>query len=265
MPRSRNGRNIGGTGVFLRLAGGALAEPALDPLEIGLVARAQVLVADALAAGQERIGELARREAGIARDVLEPFGRVARRRLQPQHLDAPLGLVGGKRRARSSGWRPMARASAIASSSASLVPEPIEKCAECAASPISTTLPLDPALVGDARETSPSPDSLASSLPSAPGLSHGANRRRQKSSVCRGVGPVEPGGAPGLLAGLDDEGRGVLVEAVGVRLEPAPFGRDEDEGEGVEQAVRAEPDELVAAPVDLGLEVLGIGWRGCGC
>ena len=34
----------------------------------------------------------------------------------------------------------MASASAMASSIASLVPEPIEKCAVCTASPISTTL-----------------------------------------------------------------------------------------------------------------------------
>ena len=40
-----------------------------------------------------------------------------------------------------SSWRPRAAASSIASSMASLVPEPIEKCAVCAASPSSTVAP----------------------------------------------------------------------------------------------------------------------------
>ena len=83
--------------MLLRRAQGALAEPALDPLEIGLVAAAEILVADALATRQQRIGELARREPGIARHVLEPLGRVARGRLQPHHLDPTLGLVGRER------------------------------------------------------------------------------------------------------------------------------------------------------------------------
>ncbi len=47
---------------------------------------------------------------------------------------------------------------------------------------------------------------------------------------------------------LDDERRGVGVELVGVRPDPAVFGLLEDEGEGVvELLVRAEPDELAAA------------------
>ena len=48
---------------------------------------------------------------------------------------------------------------------------------------------------------------------------------------------VEPGRAPDALGRLDDEGRGVVVEAVGMRLEPAPFGFLEREGERVEQLV----------------------------
>ena len=55
---------------------------------------------------------------------------------------APRGRARPRRRRaprRRSPSAPSARASAIASSSASFVPEPTEKCAVCAASPISTT------------------------------------------------------------------------------------------------------------------------------
>ena len=48
-----------------------------------------------------------------------------------------------------------ASASPIASSIASFVPEPTEKCAVCAASPISTTFSCTQRCVADAREVQP--------------------------------------------------------------------------------------------------------------
>src|SRR5690606_28196414 len=71
--------------------------------------------------------------------------------------------------------------------------------------------------------------------------------------------PVEAGPRPRIAGGLDDEGRGVGVEPVGMGLEPAPRRLLEDEGEGVEQLVGAEPDEPVAANVDVGPEMIGVG------
>ena len=68
------------------------------------------------------------------------------------------------------------------------------------------------------------------------------------------VGAVEARGAPRFVAHLDDEGRRVAIEAVGVRPHPAVRRRDEDEGEGIEEPVRAEPDEAVAAQLDLRAE-----------
>ncbi len=131
MPRRRKGVNIGGDRLRRRPAGGLLGEPALEPFEPGAVAQPEVLVADALAAGQQGVGELLGRQMDVAGDVLEPFGRVARGRLQPQHLDLALGLVGREHpRQVAAAALDQLRASAIASSSASLVPEPIEKCAE---------------------------------------------------------------------------------------------------------------------------------------
>src|SRR3989442_11651416 len=61
------------------------------------------------------------------------------------------------------------RASSIASSSASLVPEPIEKCAVCAASPISTTGTLrGPRGVHIARPHARTPHTTASPIPASP-------------------------------------------------------------------------------------------------
>src|SRR4029453_4590587 len=65
--------------------------------------------------------------------------------------------------------------------------------------------------------------------------------------------------APGLFAALDDEGGRVGIELVGVRPYPAPLGLLEDEGEGVvELLVRAQPDELALAGIDVRLEMLGM-------
>ena len=119
-----------------------LPEPALDRLEPFAVAQAQVLVADALAAREQRISELQRLEVEIAIERLEPFGRVARAVLELQHFEVPLGLIFVERGFEARPRRLSTSASLIASSSASLVPEPIEKCAVCAASPSRMTLPL---------------------------------------------------------------------------------------------------------------------------
>ena len=66
-------------------------------------------------------------------------------------------------------------------------------------------------------------------------------------------------GLPCLLAALDDEGRRVGVELVGMSPNPAALGFFEDEGEGViELLARAEPHELAFSALDLGREVGGI-------
>ena len=89
-------------GAVRGAAVGASGEPAFDTLEPRAVAQAQVLVADALAAGQQAVGELLRLEVGVARDVLEPLGRVARGGLQ---LAAPRRGARIRRRQARSGCR----------------------------------------------------------------------------------------------------------------------------------------------------------------
>src|SRR6476660_8298078 len=76
-----------------------------------------------------------------------------------------------------------------------------------------------------------------------------------KFDRCGLVGAIEPGGVPGLLARLDDESAGVLIEAIRMQLKPAPLCRLERKREGVELAVRAEPDVAALAHVYVGLEV----------
>ena len=62
---------------------------------------------------------------------------------------------------------------------------------------------------------------------------------------------------PRLFRALDDERRGVGVELVGMRPDPAVPGFFEDEREGVvEFLMRAEPDELILAGIDGGPEFL---------
>ena len=75
----------------------SLREPVLEACDVTLVAQAQILVGDALAAREQAVRELLGFQPGVALDVLEPFGRVARRVLDLQHFDRALGFVGHER------------------------------------------------------------------------------------------------------------------------------------------------------------------------
>jgi hypothetical protein len=66
--------------------------------------------------------------------------------------------------------------------------------------------------------------------------------------------------APGRLRALDDESRGVGIELIGVRPDPAVLCLLEDEGESVvEFLMRAKPNVLASAHIDVGLEAVGVG------
>ena len=73
-----------------------------------------------------------------------------------------------------------------------------------------------------------------------------------------GRGEVQSMRLPGLIARLDDDGREVAAELIGVDLEPAMLGALERERERVERPRRPEPDEPALAYVDVGFEHIGM-------
>ena len=82
------------------------------------------------------------------------------------------------------------------------------------------------------------------------------SQARNASSPCH---LVEAELAPGVFRAFDDEGRGIGIELIGVRPDPAVLGFLEDEGEGlVEFLLGAEPDIFAGAHVDVGLEHIGV-------
>src|SRR3569833_711297 len=69
-----------------------------------------------------------------------------------------------------------------------------------------------------------------------------------------GVIPIQTVSQPGLLPGLDDDGREVLAELVGMDLEPAVLRTLKSEGKGQEGLGSSQPDKPAFALVDIGLE-----------
>ena len=153
----------------------------------------------------------------------------------------------------------MQRASSIASSSASLVPDPTEKCAVCAASPIRTTgtLPRQCTQLlhttrGNRIHCAEPRRCAALDIRRCP--SRWRAKRRSHHAIDSSFSMrSRPGRLPYVLRRFDDERRRRVVEAVRVRLEPAVLGLLECERERLEELVRAEPDEAAAAQVDVGL------------
>ncbi len=212
-----------------------------------------------LAAGQQAVGKLFWLQLTVARDVLEPFRGVACRRLQFQHFHASLRLVGCQR----------VRDVTIGSIDALRQADGILQCElgtgtnreMCGMRSISHQhdAVLYPFRIGNSIEV----DELR-----APQVAHIGQQCMPVEPRCeqefaegnrlRYFHSVQAGSTPGCLACLDDEGGGVGVEAIGVRLEPPPLGFDEDEGEGIEQLVGAEPGEAVGARLDGRQEVIGV-------
>ena len=134
---------------------------------------------------------------------------------------------------------------------ASLVPEPIEKCAVCAASPSRTTLPCrqvwQRTVVKEVHRellaTRPWPAEHVRAQ-AADELDRGlvALPRRE----ARGRRVAEPSPPPDVLVHLHDEGAGLLAVGVAVHLHDPRRGVQDVELERVEDQVRAEPD--VPAP-----------------
>src|SRR3712207_4329455 len=70
------------------------------------------------------------------------------------------------------------------------------------------------------------------------------------------VHPIKPQKLPGLRRHLHDEGRMLLVEAIGMGPDPAGLGPLEGEGEGFKGLACAEPEELVSTDLHVDAELL---------
>ena len=245
----------------------AARQPGLVFADITRIAQAQVLVRDPLRARQQRVRELLRRQARVAVDVLEPLGRIARRVLDAQHLDRARGFVFVERRGQA--LHAATVAFDVAGQRDRILQRELGARADREMRRVRrvahqhhrrAAVVMHPALADDPREADP--------------LRRSAQVRRvgdQRMAVQHlGEEPLaegdavllahvlQAGGLPHRLGRLDDEGRVRLVEAVGVRLEPAPFGLLEVEGEGVEELGGAQPDEAALPQVDVGLVGRGV-------
>ena len=238
-------------------------------------------MADALAAREQRVGELLDLHAGVALDVLEPFGRVARGVLDLQHFDAAARLVTLQHGVQvGDGAAVLRMAAELVGQVDGILQGELGATADgkvCGvggiahqhdgntsgairrrAGPIGVRhlLPVHPGAADHAREADP-----VGRTAQVPGIAH-----ERVAVEVLGKQPLAEGDAP-LLAHLvdavrlphrfgclDNEGGGVGVELVGVRLEPAMLGLLEGKGEGVEGLLRAQPHEAAQARVDVGLE-----------
>ena len=201
----------------------------------------------------------------VALDLLEPLHRVARRRLQAQHVEAAgvlvlregglerrLGVeVGGERDGAVEGEAgagadgEMRGGGGVAHQhDVAVGPLLAEHAGE-----------VDPGRAADVPGVGD--EGVAAELVGEDRLAGGDRLLLGHAAEAVGV--------PGLLRALDDEGRGVGVELVGMGPEPALLGLLEDEGEGVVELLPgAEPDELALAHVDVRPEVVGVEGAGAG-
>ncbi len=155
----------------------------------------------------------------------------------------------------------------MALSIASFEPEPTEKCAVAAAVAQQHDVLVDPALAQHAVEIEPgrAAQMLAhwSSAYCRPGCAAKIFSQARNGFFGRHV--VEAGAPPGVFRAFDNERRGVGIELIGVRPDPAVLGFLEDEGEGVvEFLVGAEPDVFAGAHVDIRLEHIGVSGANAG-
>ena len=248
---------------------GAGGDPGFEPGDVARVAQAQVLVADALAAGQQRVGKLLGRQSGVARHVLEPLGRIARGVLDFQHLDAARGLETGQRGAQSRltrrgiGQRLVQRDRVFQREFGARADREMGGVGGVAdqhdgPGPIRTVRPVRPmhpmradhAWKANPLRRAAQVRRIADQFVPA---QHACEELFAKGDGFVLVHPVQPVGQPDRLGRLDDEGAHLLVKAVGMGLEPAARCFLKVEGEGVKTLGCAEPDKAAGAQINVGL------------
>ena len=234
-------------------------EPPVEAVDIVGVADAQVFVGDPLAAGQQAGDELLRRKVAVASDVLEPPLADRGRALELGDIEAPVALVVLEGRGHvdlvAAGCGLEGRGQLDGVLHGQLGARANRKVGRVGGVAEQHQLAIVPARAAEGGKGDPA-RAVAEQL--------GAGELRGEQLLAVGdalglAGLVEAGAAPRVLVTLDDEGRGVAIEAVGVDLKQAVAVFADNEGEGVPQAIAAEPDEACPAGGDAGLKVLAAG------
>src|SRR5579875_1384385 len=98
---------------------------------------------------------------------------------------------------------------------------------------------MRPMLVGEADEVAPGIDQMLRVVEQLMATKIGREEPLAIGDRLIGGHTVESGGAPDLFGRLDNEGAGLVVEGVGMGLEPAVLGLLKGEGERGETLMRA--------------------------
>ena len=216
------------------------------------IAQPQVLVGDAEAAGEQVEGELQRLGVVVALDRFEPLEARLGRALEALHLGPPAGFVAGER----SGDRALRlerrgqRDGVLHGQLGARADREVRRVGGVAQQ---HHVPRMPARIPHGGE--PPPDGAVRLEPVA--LQFLLEQVLQVHHGGLLVVLVEPARLPGLLPRLDDEGRATRSILIGMGAPEPGRRRLEVEGESGEGAGGAEPDEAVAPPVEVGLELIG--------
>ena len=262
---------------------GAARKPALKVTQPLRIAQPQVLVADALAAGEHRQHELRRVQLiAIPRAAhLKPGHRVPGSVLQPQHVDVAQRLVtrqhGGDLIGRD---RPGSHLTGLGwfGGIARLAKQPrqLDRVLDGQLGAradgkvrrvhrithqhhMAAAIEQRPLLAGDALKVEPGRTAQVAGIAEQLfAFQVGGKQRLTEGDGQRGVGLVQPVGQPDVFGAFDDEGGGAGVKLVDMGLKPAVLGFLEQEGEGVIPFVRAQPDEAVGPLHGVGFEGVGV-------
>ena len=233
-------------------------EPTLDAVDVVSIAQAQVLVRQALTAGEQTVRKLLGLEPRVALDILEPFGGVARGVLDLEHFERAFRLIGLQRRGhigvllqracqrdRVLQGELGARAHRKMGGVGGVTDEHDRRTRRIA----------DPCLVDDAQEVDPCRAAQVTRV-GHQAVAVEITRKEALAKCDRFIRahPVNARGLPNGLGRLHDERACLAVELVGVRLEPAPFGGLERKGKRLEQPARTEPNVATFAALDFGLK-----------
>jgi hypothetical protein len=232
----------------------APGKPLFILLHKARVAQLEIGVADALTAGEQGIGKLARFEVHIADDVLEPLHPVARRALQFKSLETALGLIRLQRRPHIGAMRhPLYQRYGVlhgklgAGSDAEM--RRVRRIAD------KHHISVMPPRTQDAVEVQPRGSAQVSGVAhqSAAAKIFAEQVLAKRDGLIRVVA-VKTMRAPRFFPAFDNHRGDILAELVSVDLEPAMLGLFECKREGGEFVISAEPDEAAFAHVDVRLK-----------